>query len=543
MREKDEQVHQEQLNFFTNIAHELQTPLTLISGSLERYKSKDKQEERSKQHFLSIIAQQCSRLSYLVHQLLEFRKAEAGFLKAQYSYLNVSNLMHNLSDLFLPLSDQKNLSVSVVIDPDIWFWTDKDKLEKIVFNLMSNAFKHTEKDQQIVCTVKTDRTRDLLEITVANTGHLSGEAIGNLFKRFFTLDQSQQVKMSSGIGLAYTKELVSLLQGTVNASCEENWIYFKVSLPLSFVPEGIHQVPEYSEKLEQPSFLLKTITTNQQKTEKNIISENNKSSIIRSLENSNKKNIMIIEDEPAIRYLLKDILQDSYIVYEAGNGRESLALMDKIQPDLIISDIMMPDMSGLEVCNIIKNNPNFCHIPFVILSARGAMEQKTEGYEAGADAYIPKPFDTEHLLVRIRKLLEYQQKLHNLFKRDNIISNLPDTGMKQEDRSFLEKAISLIDQNMENENLDAQFLENELHMSKAHFYRRLKALSGMTPGELIKSIRLQHAALLLQNSEFTVLEIFYKTGFNNQSHFFREFRKKYDTSPTDYRERFRLQVS
>ena len=203
---------------------------------------------------------------------------------------------------------------------------------------------------------------------------------------------------------------------------------------------------------------------------------------------------------------------------------------------------MMPDMSGLAICHLLKKTPATCHIPFVILSAKGTPEQQIEGYEAGAEAYITKPFNMQHLLVRVRKLLEYQEKLHALFKDDRITTHLSNTGLKEEDQAFLEKTISLIEANIENETLDAAFLEKQLGMSKAYFYRRIKALSDMTPGELIKHIRLQQASALLKTSELTVAEIFYKSGFNNQSHFFREFKKKYHTSPSEFRAQFRIKV-
>jgi YesN/AraC family two-component response regulator len=271
---------------------------------------------------------------------------------------------------------------------------------------------------------------------------------------------------------------------------------------------------------------------------KPVTEENNKKALMESLENDQRKSILIIEDEPSLRFLLNDLLKDKYIVYESQNGREAIELMTRIVPDLIISDIMMPDMDGLEVCNIVKNTPATCHIPFVILSARGTAEQKMEGYEAGADAYIPKPFQSEHLLLRIRKLLEYQQRIHDLFRQERVADKIPSSGLRDDDKQFLKHTIEIIEQHLEREDLDAAFIERELAMSKAQFYRKLKALSGMTPGELIKNIRLEKAASLLQSSELTVSEIFYKTGFNNQSHFFREFKKKYSASPSDFRAQY-----
>lgn len=544
LRKKDEEIHTEQLNFFTNIAHELQTPLTLINGSLERFftKSKSLKSPLPNQNFLHIVNHQSSRLSYLVHQLLEFRKAESGNLKNSYTHLNISSLFSNISSLFEPISEQKGISFECNADIGIEVWMDRDKMEKIFFNLISNAFKHAPENEQIICTLHKYPEKDCWELVIANSGcTLSVEDTRKLFSKFFIAKDNVQQKLSSGIGLAFTRELVNMLKGDINVTVKNTWIYFKVTMPLSFVP-ALDERAEFMEKPEQPSYLIEAMAVNQTVLAQPEMVENNKRALMESLDDNQRKNILIIEDEPALRYLLNDLLKDRYIIYEAGTGREAIELMTRIVPDLIISDVMMPDMDGLEVCNIVKNTPATCHIPVIILSARGTDEQKLEGYEAGADAYIPKPFRSEHLLVRIRKLLEYQTRMHEMFRQDGVVERIPTSGMKDEDRLFLKRTIDLITENLEKEDLDAAFIEKEISMSKAHFYRRLKALSGMTPGEMIKSIRLEQAAHLLKTSELTVLEIFYQTGFNNQSHFYREFKKKYNSSPNDYRAAFNLKV-
>jgi ligand-binding sensor domain-containing protein/signal transduction histidine kinase/DNA-binding response OmpR family regulator len=544
LRKKDEEIHAEQLNFFTNIAHELQTPLTLINGSLERFftKNKNLKSPLPHQNFLQIVNHQSSRLSYLVHQLLEFRKAESGNLKNSYTHLNISSLFSNISSLFEPISEQKGISFECHAESGIEVWMDRDKMEKIFFNLISNAFKHAPDNEQIICTLHKYPERDCWELVIANTGcTLSVEDTRKLFSKFFIAKDNVQQKLSSGIGLAFTRELVNMLKGDINVTVKGTWIYFKVTMPLSFVP-AMDERAEFMEKPEQPSYLIEAMAVNQTVLAQPEMMENNKRALMESLDDNQRKNILIIEDEPALRFLLNDLLKDRYIIYEAGTGREAIELMTRIVPDLIISDVMMPDMDGLEVCNIVKNTPATCHIPVIILSARGTDEQKLEGYEAGADAYIPKPFRSEHLLVRIRKLLEYQTRMHEMFKQDGVVEKIPTSGMKDEDRQFLKRTIDLITENLEQEDLDAAFIEKEIGMSKAHFYRRLKALSGMTPGEMIKSIRLEQAAHLLKTSERTVLEIFYQTGFNNQSHFYREFKKKYNSSPNDYRASFNLKV-
>jgi len=243
-----------------------------------------------------------------------------------------------------------------------------------------------------------------------------------------------------------------------------------------------------------------------------------------------------VEDDADIRFLLNDTLKDDYTIYEAEDGRKALVLIEKVVPDLIICDVMMPNMSGLELCNKIKNTPATCHIPFIILSARGSEDHHMEGYEVGADAYIAKPFHSANLKLRIRKLLEYRQKLLDIFSGDKAADRLVESDLNASDKEFLTRLVKLIEENIAETALNAVFLEKTFSMSKMQLYRRLKTMTGMTPGEFIKHIRLKEAAQLLIASSLNVTEIFYRTGFNNQSYFFREFKKRYNCAPNEYRE-------
>lgn len=235
--------------------------------------------------------------------------------------------------------------------------------------------------------------------------------------------------------------------------------------------------------------------------------------------------------------MIRNILKDQYIVYEASNGTEALNFIKKTTPGLIISDVMMPDMNGLELCQRVKQTPATAQIPFIILSARGSEENKTEGYEVGADAYIPKPFHLNYLQVRIRKLLDYQDRMHDLVKDQHITNQFMDTNIPDTDKQFLESLLKVIEKKLDEPELNAAVLEDALSISKMQLYRKLKSLTGMTPAEFIKRIRLKHAADMLRTSQYTVSEIFYRTGFNNKSYFFREFRKLYQCAPNDYRQR------
>jgi len=541
LREKEEAIHQNRLGFFTNIAHELQTPLTLIMGSAERFlhKTASGNEQKDKPYFLSLIHQQASRLTYLVHQLLEFRKVEAGFFKNQFSYLNVSELLLNLGEPFIPLSEQHKLEYELNIANNISGWVDKDKLEKIIFNLLSNAFKHSGKNEQVVFAAVENKQTRQLEITVVNSGtQLPAGELDRLFDKFYVVNTNtaDSEKFGTGIGLAFTRQLVTLLNGSISASSENDRISFKVYLPLSAEKPADAAGDSSNVISDQPSYLYRTITAYSEPVHPSSPVEINKQAIVENLKDTKRKNILIVEDEPDIRFLLNDILKDEYIVYEAEDGRKALELIDKIVPDLVICDVMMPNMSGLELCNIMKNAPATCQVPFIILSARGSEDHHMEGYEVGADAYIAKPFHTGHLKIRIRKLLEYRQKLLDLFSNDRDSEKLVESDLPAGDKEFLLKLVQVIEENLSETEMNALFLEKTFSMSKMQLYRKLKTLTGMTPGEFIKHIRLKEAANLLATSKLNVTEIFYRTGFNNQSYFFREFRKRYNCAPNEYRE-------
>ncbi|MEO5562380.1 MAG: response regulator, partial [Chitinophagaceae bacterium] len=538
MRTNEEEIHQNRLGFFTNIAHELQTPLTLIMGSAERFldKSTSDKEHKDKPYFLSLIHQQASKLTYLVHQLMDFRKVEAGFFKNQYSYLDVSELLNNLGEPFIPLSEQKSMQYELHISPDITGWIDKDKLEKIIFNLLSNAFKHSGKNEQVIFSASENMVSNELEISISNSGiQLSPEQLGQLFDKFYVASQNTfgTEKFGTGIGLAFTQQLVALLNGRIHSSSENGWIAFKVFLPLATEEMLTDNNQAISGK---PSYLYKAITSQAEPVHSISTIENNKQAIIENLKGDDRKKILIVEDEPGIRYLLKDILKDEYIVYEAEDGQKALELINKAIPSLVICDVLMPNMNGLELCNRMKNAPATCQIPFILLSARSSEDHHMEGFEVGADAYIAKPFHTTYLKLRIRKLLEYKQKLHDLFKDDKATDSLSESDMTDTDKIFLTKLVQVIEEKLDEPELNAAYVEKAFAMSKMQLYRKLKTMTGMTPGEFIKHIRLKNAAQLLAYTPLTVSEIFYKTGFNNQSYFFREFKKRYNCAPNEYRE-------
>jgi signal transduction histidine kinase/DNA-binding response OmpR family regulator/ligand-binding sensor domain-containing protein len=540
LRGKDEEVHQAQLNFFTNITHELQTPLTLILGAVERYLFKSKKLNDENEKYLSIVKHEASRLHYLIQQLLEFRKGQSGHLKKQMECVDISVLMTEIAELFSMLTEEKMLDFSYDIQPGIVMMCDRDKLEKIIYNLLSNAFKYTKQQQYIMFSVNMSG-QHTLEMVVANSGcNMAEHEMDRLFEQFFVADARDNRNSSTGIGLAFTQQLVQLLNGKIGVSCSDGWISFKAELPVGQPSDSSLQKWAETERSGDQSYLLTAMTGLHSKLSIAPTGDNNKRSLIRSFEQEHKQAILIVEDDQLIRFLLRDILNENYIVYEACSGTEALEVIKRSMPDLIISDIMMPDMNGLELCNLVKNTDETCHLPFILLSARGTIEQKTEGYQCGADAYIPKPFQQEHLLVRIEKLLTYRKKLQQVF-----LERLPglsiglNNALQEQDRSFIEKITKVIEDHLD-EDIDGSFLEDAMNMSRMQLYRKIKTFSDMTPTELIRHIRLNKASFLLKHSDMTVSEIFYQTGFNNKTYFFREFKKIFNCSPNEYRSQHRL---
>lgn len=534
LRQKDETVHQQRLNFFTNIAHEIQTPLTMIMGSIEHFLQSKKNEllkNKENNYLFSLIHQHTVRLTYLVQQLMEFRKAESGYLTKNEDYVDLTKMLNSLSELFMTEHLQHKRKYIREIEEGMAGFIDKDKFEKILFNLLSNAFKHSGKEDTVVFKAHYLPGTTNLNILVSNSGcRLNPKELDRLFDQFFVSNQQPQQKFSTGIGLAFTKELVSLLNASITVEMQEDWIHFKLTIHL----EPTQAAGKIEEVITSaPSIAFQSLV---QHHELPSSGEENKNSLIDKLHQKDLPGILVVEDEPELRYLLKNILKEHYIIYEAGTGNEALSFLRKTTPDLIISDVMMPDMDGIQLCQEVKNTPAIAQIPFIILSARGTTEHKTEGYEVGADAYIPKPFHINYLLVRIKKLLDYQHKMQNLIKDQNITNQFMDADLAETDKKFLETLLKVIENNLDETDLNAATLEEALSISKMQLYRRLKSLTGMTPAEFIKRVRLKHAADMLIASQFTVSEIFYRTGFNNKSYFFREFKKIYRCAPNEYRQ-------
>lgn len=543
IRQNEEELHENRLTFFTNIAHEFLTPLTLIVGPIQKLSETTNLDQKN-QKFIHMIQRNSSRLLFLTQQLLEFRKAEYDYLENTVKKFDLVNLVEQIAELFDDWALDKNIEYHVEVPSTLPGWFDKDKLEKIVFNLMSNAFKYTPAEGTINLKFEIEeRKHQTLNITIMNSGKgIPREKLESLFDRFFLSDTNQTSDTEmfrTGIGLAYIKKLVTVLRGEILVSSIPNeQTTFTILIPC--------EESAFTEKeidMENSPVLISHHL-------KNILEEitekadgiPDKISALDKVENDQKK-VLIVEDEKEIHLFLNDLLADKYKIITAYNGVEALELIDKELPDIIISDVMMPLMDGVELCKRVKTDLQTCHIPFIMLTAKDSVIHRIEGLESGANSYIPKPFYPDHLLIRIQKLLEEKALILQHFTQDAVVGTLSDIPINNEEKAFIKQVIDLIRKNIDNENLQSSFVEKTLGISTSQLYRKTKEIFGLSPGDLIRTIRLKHSAELLRRNQLTVSEVCYASGFNNRSYFYREFKKVYNTTPKNYQLQYKTKNS
>lgn len=544
-RQREEELHENRLSFFTNIAHEFLTPLTLIVGPIQKLAETTNLSDKN-QKFIQMIERNSSRLLFLTQQLLEFRKAEFDYLEVVVKKFDLVNLVEQIAELFDEWALDKNIEYNLEIPSKLNGWFDKDKIEKIIFNLLSNAFKYTPENGKIDLKISIDKTNSKkLNITVVNTGKgIPQEKLDSLFDKFLLTDTNSSTDndlFRTGIGLAFIKKLVTVLKGEVQVSsiANENTT-FTILIPCG-----------------KKAFIEKEFEINEDptgETSQVFISQHLKSILeeIPSKDNSmpdkistlnavidHRKTILIVEDEKEIHSFLNELLGEKYKLNIAYNGIEALESIKNEIPDIIISDVMMPLMDGIELCEKIKKDIQTCHIPFIMLTAKESVLHRIEGIESGANSYIPKPFHPDHLLIRIQKLLEEKELILKHFAQDSLVENLSTLPIENDEKEFIKKVIDLIRKNIDNENLQSLFIEKELGISNSQLYRKTKQIFSLTPGDLIRTIRIKHAAELLRKNVLTVSEICYLSGFNNRSYFYREFKKMYNITPKNYQLKYK----
>ncbi len=510
---KNEEINNMKFRFFTNISHELRTPLTLIIAPLEDLLKNT--EDNDEKKILQMMNRNAQRLLMLVNQLLDFRKGEMSKHKLSLGEGDIVTFIHGVCDSFLLMAEKKDIQFSFFSGVDNFSMAfDADKIGKIVMNLLSNAFKFTPHGGRINVMIDRIDNENILEIKVSDTGiGISDSDKEHIFDRFYQSDNKnieQQESTGSGIGLSLVRDFVQLHEGTVDVFDNiGKGSVFVVHIPIKHVTNTI---PEETE-------------------ERKVVPD--MESIENSDENGNLPLLLIVDDNEDFRTYLKYSLELQYRVKLAENGQKAWDIINSSQelPDLIISDIMMPVMDGNTLCKKIKEDKRTSHIPVILLSAKHATESKLQGLELGADDYVTKPFNITILVLRIRKLIELSRYNKSKGTIDPSPSEIVITSL---DERLIEKAIKYVEDNISRSELSVEELSSELGMSRVHLYKKLLQITGKTPIEFIRVIRLKRAAQLLRESQLHVSEVAFEVGFNNPKYFSRYFKEEFGVLPSVY---------
>lgn len=508
--------------FFIDISHELRTPLTLITGPIDYLINDNRTPEIIKKQ-LVYVSQSTNRLKRLVNQILDFRKIQDQQLKI--TEINFPEFTSSVFNSFIEIAQEKKINYNLEIEgEDIKLWADRNALEKILMNLLSNAFKYTQDGKSIsVCILKTDKK---INLTVKDEGiGISEEHQNSIFNRFASFNKNVN-NPSTGIGLSMVKELVEKHHGEVSFESKPNIgstfsILFKMGK--KHFTDDVEFVSEESQENSENKWI---------KTQP--ITFNN------SLENHQTKiKILLVEDDAKLRTFIKNVLEDDYEIIEAEDGAIGYQKIQETSPDFIISDIMMPQLNGVELLQKIRNNIEISHVPVILLTAKSTIESQLEGLSYGADDYITKPFSVSYLKARIVNLLEQRKRLQGIFysyeKSHTKEYNPKPYLITDQDEQIMQKVMLALEENMENNNFSVEDLGNIVGLNRTSFYYKIKSLTGYTPVEFIRDVRLKRAAQLLDNSELFVKEISYMTGFLDIRYFNKIFKSKYGVTPGEYR--------
>ncbi|TVZ55644.1 signal transduction histidine kinase [Lutibacter sp. Hel_I_33_5] len=531
-KEQIEEVNALKLQLFTNISHDFRTPLTLIIGPLEKMINEQKGDSFIKEQH-SVMHRNAMVLLQLINQLLDFRKNESGQLKLKASKNNIVSFINEIKISFNELAKAKNINFNLdTSDENIKVWFDKIKLKKIMYNLLSNAFKNTNDGGEISIKISTKEKKDTkyIQLDIEDTGKgISKENVKYIFDRFYQLGQKSNTQLGTGIGLSLTKSLVNLHNGKITVkSTKGKGSVFTVTLPLGKSHLKKNQLVNDKNLIENStSQFLNPIHQATPQTINNDISKNQVDNTLSTL--------LIVEDNPEVRSLLKSIFNNNYNIVEAENGKIALELAIEKSIDLILSDVMMPEMDGIELCQNIKSNIKTSHIPVVLLTAKTSKKSQDSGFQTGADSYILKPFDPKTLSLRIDNLINSRKNLISKFRKE-LITKPKEIVATSADEKFLAKALEIVENNLSNPDFSVIDLTEKLNMSRSVLYRKIKALTGQSIAEFIRTIKLKRAGqLITSKTDMNISEIAYELGFNDLKHFRKLFKKQYNELPSQYR--------
>lgn len=521
--DKLEEIDQMKSRFFTNISHEFRTPLTLILGPAEKIISETIDTNAGKQ--AGLIKRNANRLLDLINQLLDLSKIEAGKLKLEASRSNLSSFVKGIAEAFETIAEKKDITLKIQIEKqNIDAYFDKDKMQKIVTNLLSNAFKFTMESGEVELKLfETARNSVMLSVRDSGVG-ISEKDLPKIFDRFYQSDSSTTRESGgTGIGLALTKELVELHGGKIAIDSKEGeWTEVTVDLPHGKDHLREDQIVKLEgEDLAEREIFIRDYTPD--------TTEIQDSEIIKI----DKNIVLVVEDNYDVREFIRDSIGAEFSVVEAINGEQGLRKAEKYIPDLIISDVMMPKMDGYEMMHRIKRDEKTSHIPVILLTAKSDRDSKLEGLGLGADDYLTKPFDTKELIARIKNLIETRILLQQKFSSGTIVQKLKDkSGLSPLDEKFMTKIMEVIEAHLSEEEFSIEEISEEIGMSRAQFYRKLKALTGKSPSLFLRTIRLNKAKEMIQSKELSISEISYKVGFASPAYFSRCFKDEFGYPPS-----------
>lgn len=518
-----EHLNKAKLEFFTNISHEFRTPLTLILGPLHRVKNAVFGDLDLRQH-VNAIDHNAQRLLRLVNQLLDFRKAESGNFKLEIAEGDIISFILEIKLSFDHLASQNNIDFQLQTQEEkVLVWFDRDQFEKIMYNLTYNAFKNTPPGGIIRITV--NKTKEEVQIAVSNTGKgIKPEDVEHVFERFYSGSDPDNVQ-GSGIGLALTKSLIALHGGSIEVESEVNELTrFTFNVPLG----NRHFKEEH---------LLPVKSNQARKHLSNVVQEEATYFLEpeKHQEKDHLQKILIVEDNQEVRAFTASIFQKSYTVLEAENGEEGLKKAQKELPEVIISDIMMPVMDGINLCKKLKQDIRTSHIPVILLTARTPLIFREQGLETGADDYVTKPFDPKLLALKVKNFIKLREAIKNTFADNAVLEIEPrKVTLTSTDEIFINKALESIERNMDNPDFTVEDLAADVCMSRMQLYRKTKALIGQSANEFIRTIRLKRAAQLLEQDQLNVAEVTYKVGFSDLKYFRSCFKKQFGVNPSTY---------
>ncbi|MGB7395474.1 MAG: two-component regulator propeller domain-containing protein, partial [Pricia sp.] len=537
-RVQEEALNDRKIQFFTNISHEFRTPLTLITnpladimddtGTVLPKKVRDKHR---------VIQKNTARLSRLVDELLDFRKLQLDKMPVRASRIDAVPFVREITDYFEDEALQRNILLSVESDAEeLIVWSDAGMLEKIVFNILSNAFKATPENGAVSVSVSScdsnvafplidnDKLLPAMEILITDTGSgIKKKELDHIFERFYQAEEmNQQYYGGTGIGLEVVRNFVALHKGKIEVDSEEkSGTAFKIILPLG------------NEHFEFKELFLKKESAEALSEEMEDIPMASEETVDKT---STKKNtLLLVEDNAELRSYLKDALKRDYIITEAANGKEALALAGKLIPDIIVTDVVMPEMDGKEFCTRLRDDLKTSHIPVLMLSAKAMGDDLVEGIEAGADVYLSKPFEMKVLQSQLKQLILNRQLLFNKYFGGIVKTGIDDSGNSL-DKDFITKVLKYVHANIDDPNLNVENLADELQLSRSQLYRKIKALTGQTANQFLRAVRLEKSKEMILEGNDSIGEISFKVGFSSPSYFTSCFKSHFGILPTEVKE-------